>query len=99
MAVVPVPDVVCSTTSSPPATPCRSRRAISAGTVQSSFVAHLQYRKERLLRDLNRADLLHSLLALFLLFEQFLLSRDVPAVALGENVLAQRLYVFARDNV
>ena len=44
----------------------------------------LQHGQERLLRDLDRADLLHALLALFLLLEELALARDVAAVALGE---------------
>ena len=39
----------------------------------------------------DAAELAHLLFALLLLLEQLFLSRDVAAVALGENVLAQRL--------
>ena len=48
----------------------------------------LEYREESLRRDLHRAELAHFLFAFLLLFEQLFLSRDVAAVALGENVLA-----------
>ena len=44
-----------------------------------------------------RAELTHLLFAFLLLFEQLLLSRDVAAVALCKNVLAQRLDRFAGD--
>src|ERR1700722_12069746 len=43
---------------------------------------------ERLLRYLDPADVLHPLLALFLLLQQFALAGDVTPVALGEHVLA-----------
>ena len=46
--------------------------------------AHLQRRQERLLRDLDLADLPHALLALLLLLEELALAGDVAAVALGE---------------
>src|SRR5436189_4331837 len=60
---------------------------------------HLENREKRLLRNLDRAHLLHSLLSLFLLLEEFALSRDVAAVAFGENVFAQRFDARARDDL
>src|SRR6185312_43314 len=60
---------------------------------------YLQNCEERLLRDLDRSDLLHALLAFLLLLEQFALARDVATVALGEHVLAQRLDTRARDDL
>src|SRR5262249_46158363 len=53
---------------------------------------------ERLLRDLDPADLLHPLLSLFLAFEEFALPGDVSAVALREHVLALRLDGLASDD-
>src|SRR5436305_1460586 len=53
---------------------------------------------ERLLRDLDPADLLHALLALFLAFEQLALPGDVAAVALREHVLALGLDGLAGDD-
>src|SRR5215208_1708998 len=50
---------------------------------------HLENGQERLLRNLDGADLLHALLPLFLLLEELALARDVPAVALGEHVLPE----------
>src|SRR5512139_2291194 len=65
----------------------------------SFLAADLQHREEGLLRDLDLAELLHALLAFFLLLEQLALARDVAAVALGEHVLAQRLDGRAGDHV
>ena len=45
------------------------------------------------------AELAHLLFAFLLLFEQLFLSGDVAAVALGENVLAHRLYGLACDDL
>src|SRR5262245_43751386 len=59
----------------------------------------LQERQEGLLRDVDRADALHPLLAFLLLLEQLPLARDVATVALREHVLAQRLHVRARDDL
>src|ERR1035441_3977520 len=52
--------------------------------------AHLQQGEERLLRNVDFADALHPLLAFLLLFEQFALAADIAAVALGDNILADR---------
>src|SRR5680860_865539 len=48
--------------------------------------------------DLDRADLLHASLAFLLTLQQFALSRDVTAVALGRDVLALGLDRFPRDD-
>src|SRR5687768_13244696 len=53
---------------------------------------------ERLLRHFDATDHLHALLALLLLLEEFALSADVTAVALGEHVLAQRPDRLAGDD-
>src|SRR6266545_1612128 len=60
---------------------------------------NLKDRQERLLRDLDRPDLLHALLALFLLLEEFALPRDVAAVTFGGHVLAQGPDGLARDHL
>src|SRR5438045_5516449 len=60
---------------------------------------NLKDRQERLLRDLDRSDLLHALLPLLLLLEEFALPRDVAAVTLGGHVLAQRPDRLARDHL
>src|ERR1700677_3066916 len=53
-----------------------------------SVVTQAQRRDEGLLGHLDPADVLHLLLALFLLLEQLALAGDVAAVALGQHVLA-----------
>src|SRR5437870_4436911 len=53
---------------------------------------------EGLLRHLNAAHHLHPFLAFFLLLEQLALAGDVTAVALREDVLADRADVLARDH-
>src|ERR1017187_8014550 len=62
------------------------------------FSSDLQHGKEGLLRDLDAPQLFHALLALFLLLEELLLARDVPAVTLREHVLAQRFHGGACDD-
>ena len=51
------------------------------------------------MRHFHRADLFHPFFTGFLLFQQFALTRDVTAIALGEDVFAQRLDVFARNDI
>src|ERR1700722_1195224 len=53
-----------------------------------SVVTQAQRRDECLLGHLHPADVLHLLLALFLLLEQFALASDVTAVALGQHIFA-----------
>src|SRR5262249_37112973 len=57
-----------------------------------------QQGEERFLRDFHPSNLLHSFLAFFLLFEQLAFARDVSAVALGGDILAQRLDALPCDN-
>src|SRR3712207_4102164 len=49
------------------------------------LLVDLQDGEEGFLGDLDFADALHALLALFLLFEELALAGDVAAVALGED--------------
>src|SRR5262245_50101603 len=49
---------------------------------------HLERGDERLLRNLDLAELAHALLALLLLLEELALARHVAAVAFGGDVLA-----------
>src|SRR4051812_31018987 len=65
---------------------------------RTSGVADFQNRKEGFLRNFDTADLLHALLALFLLLEELAFTRDVAAVTLRRDVLADRLDRFARDD-
>ena len=51
------------------------------------------------MRNRDLSDLLHSFLALFLLLKQLALPANVPAVALGSHVLAQRLHRAARNDL
>src|SRR5258708_27320391 len=53
---------------------------------------------EGFLRDFHPADRLHPLLALLLPLQQLALAADVTAIALGEDVLAQRPDVLAGDD-
>src|SRR6266536_1694831 len=96
----------CTRTSrSPPRRPVRARprtvRTRSASRAPSLAlrdVVQVEHREEGLLRYLDRADLLHPLLARLLLLEQLALPRDVAAVALREHVLATCLDGLARDH-
>src|SRR5947209_870178 len=78
----------------------RPRLATSgASLVFAEVLAHFEHAQEGLLRNLHLADPLHAALAFLLLFEQFALTADVTAVALGEHVLAQRADGFARHDL
>src|ERR1700679_962946 len=57
-----------------------------------------QHREERFLGDINAADAFHALLSFFLLFEQFAFAADVSAVALGDDVFANRADRFAGND-
>jgi hypothetical protein len=74
----------------------RSRKEANACSAQSSS---LEGGDERLLGDLDAADVLHLLLALLLLLEQLALAGDVAAVALGQHVLALGLHRLAGDDL
>src|SRR5215813_10032280 len=76
----------------------RSPRAAGTGRARSS-IFHLQDGEKRFLRNLDGADLFHALFARFLLLQQLTLARDVPAIALRQHVLAQRLDRLAGDDI
>src|SRR5438046_483721 len=59
---------------------------------------NVEHGEERLLRHLDRADLLHPFLSRLLLLEQLALAADVAAVALREDVLPPRLHRLPRDH-
>src|SRR6266542_340825 len=60
----------------------RTRRSRLAARIESTVTSiHLEDGQERFLRKLDRAYRLHALLALFLLLEKLLLTRDVTAIA------------------
>src|SRR4051812_46352353 len=93
----------CTRTSrSPPRRPARApRRTVRTPRASRGSplrVAEVEHGEECLLRHLDRADLLHPLLAGLLLLEQLALARDVAAVALRDHVLAPRLHRLARDH-
>src|SRR5262245_21899132 len=67
--------------------PRYARRAAKRGFLS---LIGFQYCQEGLLRDLDHAHLLHALLALGLLLQQFALAGDVAAITLGRHVLAHR---------
>src|SRR3954465_9107681 len=73
--------------------PCRS------APLALPVVAKLEHGQERLLGNLDTADLLHALLAFLLTLEQLSLARDVAAVALRRDVLAVGLDRLAGDDV
>src|SRR6266567_9426954 len=87
--------------------PCRAANASSSGVVSTTSprnavwmtrLVNLQHRQEGLLRNLDRAHLLHPLLSFFLFLQQLALAGDVAAVALGGHVLPQRADRFACDD-
>src|SRR5262245_57699663 len=83
----------------PGSTPLRTARTTSSSPAPRLplLLVEVEHGEERLLRDFDRADLLHALLALLLLLEQLPLARDVAAVALGEHVLPLGLDRLAGD--
>src|SRR5437016_3177723 len=79
------------------------RRAIQTNLACSKALlvvggGHFQHREEGFLRDVDLADALHAALAFFLFFKEFAFARNVAAVALGENVFANRRDGFARNH-
>src|SRR5262249_51241406 len=78
----------------------RRRRPFSSRSCSASALhIHFQRSNERLLRDVDLAELAHFLFALLLLVEQFAFAGGVAAVALRGHVLAQRAHGFARDDL
>src|SRR5438105_6545876 len=71
----------------------------SARQSPASIRIHFEGGDECLLRDLDAAELPHSLFAFLLLVEKFAFARNVAAIALGGDILAQRLDGFSRDNL
>src|SRR5262245_1522231 len=85
--------------SAEPAATLEAETRAAGGRRSRSVLAAAQHRQERLLRDLDAADLAHALLAFLLLLEQLALARDVAAVALRGHVLAHRRDALARDDL
>ena len=61
--------------------------------------ANLQHCQKCLLRNVDFADSLHPLLAFLLLLEQLAFAADVAAIALCDDVLADRGHRLARDDL
>src|SRR6476660_6505778 len=78
----------------------RTARTWCASRAPSALLplADVEDGEERLLRDLDGADLLHPLLPRLLLLEQLPLARDVAAVALCEHVLPLGLHGLPGDD-
>lgn len=55
--------------------------------------------RERFLRQLDVADLLHAFLTVFLFLQQLFLTADVTAVAFRQHVFTQLLHGGTRDDV
>src|SRR6266851_2194989 len=64
-----------------------------------SSAIHLERRDKSFLRNVDLAELPHLLLAFLLLLQKLSFARDVAAVALCRDVLAQRAHGFARDHL
>src|SRR6266446_424895 len=60
--------------------------------------SHLKNGEEGFLWDVYLADALHAALTFFLFFEEFAFARNVFAVALGKNILADRRNGLARNH-
>src|SRR3990172_10055987 len=67
--------------------------------VPRSSLLHLKDREKRLLRNFHGSHLLHAFLSRLLLLQELPLARHVPAVALRQNVLAQRLDGLPRNDM
>src|SRR4030088_3306258 len=76
----------------------KSACSATASTTSSSDI-HLQGGDERLLRDVDLAELAHALLAFLLLAQKLALARDVAAIAFGGDVLAEGAHGLARDHL
>src|SRR5205814_192781 len=60
---------------------------------------HFEHGQKSLLWDIDFTDALHAALSLFLLFQQFALTRDIAAIALCQDVLAHRMHGLACDDL
>src|SRR3954464_6784245 len=66
--------------------------------VRNRLLVETQGGDECLLRDLDAANVLHALFALFLALEQLSFAADIAAVALGQHVLALGLHGLPGDD-
>src|SRR3984957_9672642 len=72
---------------------------LRAGSATIALLPYLEQGQESLLRNLDASDLFHPFFAFLLLLEQLSFSRDIAAVTLGGDILAQRLDGFPCDNL
>src|SRR5664279_5565345 len=84
-----------SSTSSMKKPPATAIRTVSI----TSDLVHSEHGQEGFLRYLHGPDPLHALLALFLLFQQLPLARNVATVALGKYVFPHRRHGLPRDHI
>src|SRR5262245_32036600 len=68
------------------------------GASTRSLRFQIQHGEKSFLRNIDLADALHAALSFFLLFQQLALARDVTAVALCDNVLADGRNILAGDD-
>src|ERR1700761_5795441 len=71
---------------------CSAVRAINKRGKIAPSAIHLQRGNKSFLRDVDLAELPHLLFAFLLLLQKFSFTRDVAAIALGGDVLAQRAH-------
>src|ERR1035437_143313 len=69
--------------------PTRSSRKSRRSVCRVATSVKAEHRHEGLLGDLDIADALHPRFTRLLLLEELALARDVAAVALGDDVLAE----------
>src|SRR4030066_567789 len=62
------------------------------------LLPNAQHRQKSLLGNFHIPNHLHALLTAFLLFQQFLLTRDITSITLGEHILAHGFNIGARDD-
>ena len=67
--------------------------------MRGTSALHLEHRQEGFLRNLDRADLLHTTLSLLLFLQQLAFAGDVAAVALRGDVLADGAQRLASDHL
>src|SRR5437879_13303562 len=71
----------------------------SRTTKRWALLVNLQHRHERLLRNLDRANPLHSPLPFLLLLQQFAFPGDVASIAFRKHVLPHRRDGFSSDHL
>src|ERR1700722_13887088 len=67
--------------------------------ILTAALAHLQHSQESFLRNVHAPNPLHPLLAFLLFLQQLTLTGNVAAVALGDDILADRRNRLARNDL